>query len=220
MNNIGHTGSAASTAPRGAARHDPSAAHHPLALADRRPALVVVDVQNGFVDPDTEHVVPVIVDLVARWQAAGGDVVFTRYHNYEGSLYVSLIGWDQLMDAPQTDLVEELEPYVERAAGVVDKHSYDMLASPEGASLVAEHDWTDLYICGIATESCVTATALGAFQAGRVPWIIEDASTTHAGQHVHEAGILVASRFIGEGQIVRTADLPEHLLAPVESAAC
>ena len=34
--------------------------------------LVVVDVQNGFVGSRSRHIVPVIVDLVHRWQACGG----------------------------------------------------------------------------------------------------------------------------------------------------
>ena len=31
-------------------------------------ALVVVDVQNGFVTDNSRHVVPVIADLVDRWR--------------------------------------------------------------------------------------------------------------------------------------------------------
>jgi nicotinamidase-related amidase len=33
-------------------------------------ALVVIDVQNGFVTDNSRHVVPVIADLVDRWMAA------------------------------------------------------------------------------------------------------------------------------------------------------
>ena len=46
-------------------------------MSKRRPVLVVVDVQNGFITEDSAPVVPVIVELVGRWQAIGGDVVFT-----------------------------------------------------------------------------------------------------------------------------------------------
>ena len=43
-------------------------------MSERKPVLVVVDVQNGFITEHSQPVVPVIVDLVRRWQAAHGDV--------------------------------------------------------------------------------------------------------------------------------------------------
>lgn len=185
----------------------------------RKPVLIVVDVQNGFVRRQSQHVVPVIEDLVERWLAAGGDTVFTKYVNHPGSLFERLIGWSQLMDSPQIDIVEELTPYAERATAVVDKHEYGLFNNAEGAALVAEHGWTDIYVCGIATESCVLATALGAWEAGLVPWVIQDASASHAGQETHDAGILVASRFIGKRQIVRVVDALEALPAAAGAAA-
>ena len=38
-------------------------------MNERKPVLVVVDVQNGFITEHSQPVVPVIVDLVRRWQA-------------------------------------------------------------------------------------------------------------------------------------------------------
>ncbi len=37
----------------------------------RNSALVVVDVQKGFVTDETRHVLPAVVELVKRWQARG-----------------------------------------------------------------------------------------------------------------------------------------------------
>jgi len=54
-------------------------------MSERKPVLVVVDVQNGFITEHSQHVVPVITNLVRRWQAARGDVIFTRYRNYPSS---------------------------------------------------------------------------------------------------------------------------------------
>lgn len=182
-------------------------------VGETRPVLVVVDVQNGFIREPSAPVVPVIADLVRRWR---GDVIFTRYLNYPGSPFERLIGWSELMTSPAIDIVPELRPLVGQATAVIDKRGYGLFADQAGAALVAERGWTDIYVCGIATESCVLATALGAFEIGLTPWLIEDASASHAGRHVHEAGVLVTERFIGAGQIVRVADLPEVLVVPVE----
>jgi nicotinamidase-related amidase len=183
-----------------------------------RPVLVVVDVQNGFVRDTSRHVVPVIADLLDRWQAAGLDVVFTRYFNAPGSKFERLFGWTGLQGPPETDLVPELTVQAQRATAIVDKHTYSLF-TPQGHELVRRHGWTDLYICGIATESCVLKTAVDAFEQGDLtPWIIQDASASHAGPAAHSAGIVVAARFIGPNQIIRIADLPAHVLPPQRAA--
>lgn len=181
-------------------------------MTERKPVLVVVDVQNGFVRDASKHVVPVIRDLVERWYAGGGDVVFTRYLNFPGSNFERLIHWSKLQASPEIDIVDELAPLAQRATAVVDKTIYSLF-NDEGTALVRERGWTDLYVCGIATESCVLKTAVDAFELDLTPWLLEDASASHAGDSVHQAGVLVTSRFIGKDQIIRTSDLPQDLLS-------
>lgn len=183
-------------------------------MDSNKAVLVVVDVQNGFVRDESRNVVPVIKGLVEDWQAAGGDVIFTRYINYPGSPFERLIKWRELRESPQTDIAPELVSLAEKAVAIIDKHTYSLFADKQGASLVLERGWTDIYVCGIATESCVLKTAVDAFELDLTPWLIEDASASHAGAEVHAAGVLVASRFIGEGQIVRISDIPTPLLGP------
>ncbi|RZU48854.1 nicotinamidase-related amidase [Krasilnikovia cinnamomea] len=171
-----------------------------------KPVLVLVDVQNGFVREQSAHAVPVLVDLVTRWQAAGADTVFTRYFNYPGSPFERFFGWRQLQSSPEVDIVEALKPYAEKATAIVDKRIYSAF-TPEFDDLVRSHGWTDVYACGIATESCVLKTAVDAFERDLTPWLIEDASASHAGPAAHEAGLLVARRFIGPGQVIKVAEV-------------
>lgn len=173
--------------------------------------LVVVDMQNGFVREKSAHVVPVIADITRRWQDAGGDTVFTRYLNFPGSVFERLIHWTKLRESPEIDIVPELTDLAARSTAIVDKTIYSLF-SEEGARLVRERGWTDLYICGIATESCVLKTAVDAFERDLTPWLIQDASASHAGSEAHDAGILVSSRFIGKDQIISVDDVPLNLL--------
>ncbi|MEJ2865956.1 isochorismatase family cysteine hydrolase [Actinomycetospora flava] len=173
--------------------------------------LVVVDVQNGFVTPNSDPVVAPIVELVDRWQRAGGATVFTRYLNYEGSPFERLIHWSKLQTSPETDFDPRLAPYTEKSgAHRVDKTIYSLF-SEEGTALVESQGWSDLLICGIATESCVLKTAVDAFELGLRPWVLSDAVASHAGEFAHDAGLLVASRFIGRDQVVTSADALERL---------
>jgi len=180
-------------------------------MNEHRPVLVVVDVQNGFITEHSQPVVPLIVDLVRRWQAAHGDVIFTRYLNYPGSPFERLIGWTKMTDGPEIELVTELAPYVGAHIPVVNKYIYTLF-TPEGTSLVKEHRWTDLYICGIDTENCVLKTAVDAFERNLTPWILKDACASHSGPEAHAAGLFVVSRSIGTNQIIQTASIPESIL--------
>jgi nicotinamidase-related amidase len=182
-------------------------------MSKRKPVLVVVDVQNGFITEHSQSVVPVIADLVRRWQAACGDVVFTRYLNYPGSPFERLIGWTKMTDGPQTELVSELTPYVGPQTPVIEKYIYTLF-TPEGTNLVDERGWTDLYVCGIDTEICVLKTAVDAFEHGLTPWILEDASASHSGPKAHTAGLFIAGRFIGTNQIIQTTSLESLLSLP------
>ncbi|MEU6781886.1 isochorismatase family cysteine hydrolase [Nonomuraea angiospora] len=170
--------------------------------------LVVIDMQNYFVRDVSAHIVPVIADLVARWRSAGNEVVFTRYVNHPGSPYERLLGWTECMEPPQIEIVDELRAHARQATAVIDKKGYNLFADAGGAALIAGRGWRDIYLCGIATENCVLATALGAFELNLTPWLIEDASASHRGRHAHDAGVFVAGSFIGGRQIISVADIP------------
>jgi len=176
---------------------------------NQRRVLVVIDVQRGFITEHSRHIVPIIVELVESWAAGGGDVVFTRYLNYPGSPFERLIHWSKLMDPPETDLVPEIQPLADPPTIVLNKSTYSLFTS-SGIQLVESHGWSDLYICGIATESCVLKTAVDAFEKDLTPWLVRDASASHAGPLAHEAGLLVAERFIGKDQLINCADIPSY----------
>lgn len=173
--------------------------------------LVVIDMQNGFVSSKSAPVVPHVVDLVNRWEQAGGATLFTRFINYPNSPYERLINWSRMRTSPEIDLVDAIAPAAERAVTVVDKPIYSLFTD-EGAAVVAEHGWTDLVLCGIATESCVLKTACDAFERGLVPWVITDAVFSHAGQEAHDASLLVTRRFIERHQLVDSEVLLTDML--------
>lgn len=172
-------------------------------------ALVVVDVQNGFVNEHSAHAVPAVVNLLRAWIARRRPVVFTRYHNYPDSPYERLFSWTRLRASPETDLVPELAQFAQEARGIIDKTGYTCL-TPEAEELIAKNGWTDLVFCGIATESCVLKSAADAFEHGLAPWIVTDACASDAGPAVHDAGLVVARRLIGRGQLITAEALRQE----------
>jgi nicotinamidase-related amidase len=180
-------------------------------MSERKPVLVVVDAQNGFITEHSKAVVPVIADLVRRWQTARGDVIFSRYLNYADSPFERLMGWTRMADGPETEIAAELAPYVSSHTPVVDKYIYTLF-TPEGTRLINERGWTDLCVCGIDTDICVLKTAVDAFERNLTPWIVKDACASHAGPEAHNAGLFIAARFIGSNQIIHTANVPESVM--------
>ncbi|MEE1769434.1 isochorismatase family protein [Streptomyces sp. JV185] len=85
--------------------------------------------------------------------------------------------------------------------------------APTADELIRRAGWTDLVFCGIATESCVLKSAADAFEYGYAPWIVTDASASDAGPGAHDAGLVVARRPIGTGQLVTAEHVVGQLTA-------
>lgn len=185
-------------------------------------ALLVVDVQNGFVNDQSKHVLRAIADLTTQWADAGRPTVFTRYWNYTGSPWERLIGWRALYGPPETDLAPELLELASKPnAHILDKRVYTAL-TPEGLALLAELGVTDVVICGIATDACVFKTALDAFEQGFTPWVVRDAVASNATRHkaaeIHDSALLLISRLVGDGQVIDSTDVLASLAHSAEAS--
>jgi nicotinamidase-related amidase len=174
--------------------------------------LIIIDAQVGFVNSTCAPTITVMADLLSRWQAAGGVTVLTQFVNHSTSPYVRLLGWRELMaDTSGVDLVPEVASLAGSASLIVRKSGYSALTPPVLA-LIRRTGRTNLWISGLDTDSCVLATAVGAFDADLTPWLLTDACASHAGPAAHAAGLLVAGRNIGAAQLVTTADVPAEVL--------
>ncbi|NUK23710.1 isochorismatase family cysteine hydrolase [Streptomyces lunaelactis] len=172
----------------------------------RSTALIVVDVQQGFVNRHSRGALPAIVRLVEGWRAAGAPVVMTRFHNEPGSPYETITGWTKLRTDEEQALVDELAPYADTAAAVIDK-AQSSVFTPEGARLIRDAGWSDLVLCGIDTDACVYDSAVDAYQGGYRPWIVTDACASTGGPKYHDAALLLAARNLGDDQLVTSATI-------------
>ena len=167
--------------------------------------LLIVDVQNGFVTEDTQHVVPAIINLAQEWSRAGGYTVYSRYFNYPGSSSERLVNWHRLYGPPETDIANDLAPYAERST-TLSKNTYSA-CTEDLWKLAQQHGWSDIVVCGIDTDLCVLTTVFDAFDGGLTPWVITDCSASTGGQVAHEAGLIVMGRGIGETHLVTSDEL-------------
>ncbi|MEU4655112.1 isochorismatase family cysteine hydrolase [Streptomyces sp. NPDC023723] len=176
-------------------------------------ALLVIDVQQGFVNHHSRGVIPAVVRLVKGWQAAGAPVVLSRFHNVPGSPYEKITGWTRLRTPEEQALVADLLPFATSAAAIIDKPQASVFTS-EGARTIREAGWTDLVLCGIDTDACVYDSAIAAYQSGYRPWIVTDACASTGGPDYHDAALMLAARNLGANQLVTSDNILTRLGGP------
>jgi nicotinamidase/pyrazinamidase len=155
---------------------------------DATTALLVVDVQNDFADPNGalyvktgEHVVPLINSEIARALAAGARVFYTQDWHPESTPHFAKDGgtWPVhcVMDTWGAELHPELTvggPVVRKGSNGEDGYSgFSMrdpvtgqtISTPLG-DMLGEAGITRLVVCGLATDYCVKATVIDGRERG------------------------------------------------------
>lgn len=171
-------------------------------------ALFVVDMQNGFVNQNSAHIVPNIIRLLDR--GGWSTVVFTRFINRPESPYVRWIGWSRFMASPETDIIDQLRPYARK---VIDKKGYSAFV-PAVAKFLEKRKIKRVVVCGVATDGCVLKTAVDAFEREIEPVVVADACASHAGSVVHDAALMLIPRFIGRRQVRTTDEVLAEIASP------
>lgn len=157
-------------------------------------ALLIVDVQNGFVNEKTKH----IPMLVEKLQCNYDLVIATRFINLPDSPFRRLIKWDHL--SPDTDEIE-LAFKPKEGVVIIDKYIYSCIDEPF-LRLLKDKGIEAVDICGIDTDICVTKCAVDLFERNITPFVLKDYCATHADADVQESALTILARYIGKTQII------------------
>jgi maleamate amidohydrolase len=145
--------------------------------ADRRPALVVVDLNYGFTDPasplhcDTAVAVPAVARLLAAARQAGRAVAFTTVEYDAAGREIARAF---LAKVPALAMLEPGSRWPQIDARIAPRDGEPVLAklfasaffgTPLGA-LLASHGCDTVVVCGASTSGCVRATVVDALQHG------------------------------------------------------
>jgi nicotinamidase-related amidase len=173
-----------------------------LAPAPGRTALVVVDMQRGFLDadeamavPPAREIVPVIRSLVDLFRARRLPLVFTEFvYSASAPLLVGRLHPEHqpalpgaprgfglpssscLEGTPSADTVPDLAPGPDEL--VVRKRGYDAFAGTPLDAALRARDVTSLVVTGTMTDICVLATVIGAFHRQYRVTVVEDGVAT------------------------------------------
>ncbi|HEY9878800.1 MAG TPA: isochorismatase family cysteine hydrolase [Leptolyngbyaceae cyanobacterium] len=170
--------------------------------------LLVVDVQTGFINDFTHHIPQRIARLIE--QKNYSPILFTRFVNLSEGPYTRLLQWHGCNNQPETDLSEDLAPYV-RPELVFSK--LGLCGMPgELKDYLCDQQIKQVAVAGIDTDMCVLKIAMDLFDQGIEPIVLTDCCASTAGLQAHLAGLAVLSRNIG-AQRLRDAGLGEGTLA-------
>ena len=163
--------------------------------------VLIIDMQDGFMDDETESVNEKIGDLLKK--AVFDYSIATVYQNTPEGPLVKFRDWTRFFSAEEQHLTETVGQCADvtlrkRRYSAVGMDLIDVLKKQNGGELPEA-----VFVVGIDTECCVLATALELFESGIRPVVLADYCGTTAGKVFHDAGLLSLTSLIGANNIYR-----------------
>lgn len=168
-----------------------------------RAALLLIDVQRAFCDPQGAHFLPAfaaieprLTHLVQAWRRAGRPVAWTRHaHAHPQMPCTHGDFWGSLIDAASPDAEFRMTPapgeWAER------KETYDAFYGTTLEEFLHQKNCTQVVVAGVLTHLCVETTVRAAFVRGFAPFAVMDACAANM-QIFHENSLLaMAAGFAG-----------------------
>jgi nicotinamidase-related amidase len=187
--------------------------HHTLKLNADEAALLVIDMQNYFVDlqgrsffPAATAILPNIKQLIEAFRHAGRPVIYTTHvHKPDGS-DVGIMGWwwgDMIREGyPEAEVHPEIAP--SKDDKVIIKHRYSAFYNTDLETVLRCGKIGDLVITGVMTNLCCESTARDAYFRDYRVFFLADATATIS-EEMHLATLLNLG--YGFASIRRTADI-------------
>lgn len=192
---------------------------HGRAGFGRRPALIVIDVNVGFTDPesplacDLEEVVAAIRDLLEEARRAGVPIVFTTVSYTEADKRTAAAFIDKvpaLLTLEAGSRWVEIDPRIAPRADepVLNKLFASAFFGTALSSLLAANGCDSLIVTGASTSGCVRATAVDALQHGYRP-IVPREAVGDRNPDAHAANLYDLDAKYAD--VVSLAEVIEHL---------
>lgn len=121
--------------------------------------LLIVDVQNGFINDKNSKIVPNIEKLVKSLDF--DEIIVTKFINKPDSQYFKQLNWHKMTSSPDIDLAFNLQDQAK--VTIVEKTSYSL---PQNIVNSLFDEDAEIYICGLDYDACVLAIGFQLFDLG------------------------------------------------------
>jgi len=156
--------------------------------------LLIIDLQQGFINQHTSHIPTKIAGLLGKYDL----VIATQFVNPPGSNFRKLLHWHHLSEG---DSSTQMAIALNSDAVIIKKEGYSCLNN-DFMKLIREKGLDYIDICGLDTEGFVLKSAVDLFEVGVTPRVLSNYCASSGGQDYHKAGIKVLKRTIGEKQVI------------------
>lgn len=155
--------------------------------------LLVIDVQNAFINKNTKHILKKINSLVDN--NTYDNVIFTRFINSKESLWYKNLNYKRCIDVEDNIIPLNTKDYL-----VMDKKIYSAY-NDELVKFINENNVDEIYLCGIDTGACILKTSLDLFENGYNIFVLKDFCVSTRGRIFHNRALNIIKRNIGYDNI-------------------
>ena len=146
--------------------------NHPMTLSRSHSALMVIDMQTFFLDPQSptytcggSAITPNIASLIAAFRKAGAPVIYTRHVHNPNLSDAGIMGWWWpgmcLEGSAESEVAPELQPLPTEKQ--VLKHRYSAFYNTDLETVLRVLKVEDIVITGIMSNMCCESTARDAY---------------------------------------------------------
>lgn len=156
--------------------------------------LIVIDVQNEFVNKDTKKYVEKISSLIKSKKY--DDIIFTRFINSKDNPAYTKCSWYGCMDEESYKLAVPEENYK-----VFDKATYNSFTK-EVKEYIDNNKFDNIYLCGVDVDCCVLSTAFNMFDANYNVYVLKDYVYSMISEKAKDIALEIIRRCIGTDYVI------------------
>ncbi len=160
-------------------------------------ALIIIDLQKGFIDKRTKHLPARTKNFIQRNKNKFDLILFTQFKNKPDSYFVKNLNYHSFMKRAEYDLVDEIKKFINQNNLFV-KNTYSSFVDNKIFNILKENKITDIYLGGIQTENCVLTFARDAFDRGFKIIVLKNLCANNSGNKLHNAALEIIAENIGE----------------------
>jgi nicotinamidase-related amidase len=171
---------------------------HAMRLNVKASALLVVDMQQFFLDPTSPTfacgglaVLPTVKRMLEAFRQAGRPVIFTQHVHHPDELDIGIMGWwwegRCLEGSPESRIHPELKPLP--GEKIVQKHRYSAFYNTDLETVLRCLKIEDLVVVGTMTNMCVESTVRDAYYRDYRVFLLADGTGT-INEEMHLASLL------------------------------
>lgn len=166
-------------------------------MVNKKECLVIIDMQKGFINEHTEHIVSPLIDFIKEHKF--DVVVATQYVNSTDTACYIFENWHNCMKGEEeTKILDELHPFIDK---VFEKNKYSCW-NDEFKSFVKDEQIDVLYFVGVNTGCCVLHSAFDAYNDLQECIVVADLCGSTSGESSHQAALQILSECITKERVI------------------